>query len=144
VALRAVHGHRLAQRLAAQEILRDGNPGPAIPLLFWCLASRPANRPQAEELLLKPDASTGSQPSGSTGRETPRAASEKSGSPVRTRATIRSTGKAGTSATYSVRRSNGGRRTNRESSGTFVEFRGIIQDEVDRGLTMSVGSRLRA
>jgi hypothetical protein len=52
VALLAVNGDRLAQRLAAQELLRDGKPGPAIPLLFWCLAARPAVGPPVEELLL--------------------------------------------------------------------------------------------
>ena len=36
----------------AQQLLRDGKPGPAIPLLFWCLASRPATSPPVEELLL--------------------------------------------------------------------------------------------
>ena len=52
VALLAVHGDRLAQRLVAQELLRDGKPGPALSLLLWCLASRPATRPPVEELLL--------------------------------------------------------------------------------------------
>jgi hypothetical protein len=52
VALLAVHGNRLARRLVAQEFLRNGKPGPAIPLLFWCLASRPATSPPVEELLL--------------------------------------------------------------------------------------------
>jgi hypothetical protein len=52
VTLLAVTGDRLARRLVAQEFLRDGQPGPAIPLLFWCLASRPAASPPVEELLL--------------------------------------------------------------------------------------------
>jgi hypothetical protein len=52
VALLAVNGDRLAKRLVAQELLREGKPGPAIPLLFWCLASRPATNPPVEELLL--------------------------------------------------------------------------------------------
>jgi hypothetical protein len=52
VALLAASGHRLAQRLVAQELLRDGKPGPAIPLLLWCMASRPATSPPVEELLL--------------------------------------------------------------------------------------------
>ena len=52
VALLAVHGDRLAKRIVAQELLRDGKPGPAIPLLVWCLASRPATSPPVEELLL--------------------------------------------------------------------------------------------
>jgi hypothetical protein len=52
VALLAVHGNRLAQRLVAQELLRDGKPSPAIPLLLWCMASRPATTPPVEELLL--------------------------------------------------------------------------------------------
>ena len=45
-------GDRLAQRLTAQQFLRDGKPGPAIPLLWWCLASRRSTRPPVEELLL--------------------------------------------------------------------------------------------
>jgi WD40 repeat protein len=52
IAALAVNGDRFAQRLVAQELLRDGKPGPAIPLLFWCLASRPATSPPVEELLL--------------------------------------------------------------------------------------------
>jgi len=36
----------------AQEFLRDAKPGPAIPLLFKCLLSRPAASPPVEELLL--------------------------------------------------------------------------------------------
>jgi hypothetical protein len=42
----------LAPRLVAPQLLRDGQPGPAIPLLFWCLASRPADNPPVEDLLL--------------------------------------------------------------------------------------------
>ncbi len=52
VALLAAGGDRLAKRLVAQELLRDGKPGPAIPLLLWCLGSRPAASPPVEELLL--------------------------------------------------------------------------------------------
>ncbi len=52
VALLAVHGDRLAQRLVAQEHMRQGQPGPAVPLLLWCLASRPAASQPVEELLL--------------------------------------------------------------------------------------------
>ena len=58
VALLAAGGDRLAKRLVAQEFLRDGQPGPALPLLLWCLASRPATAPPrppsppVEELLL--------------------------------------------------------------------------------------------
>jgi WD40 repeat protein len=52
LALLAVNGDRLAQRLVAQELLRDGQPGMAIPLLYWCMASRPAASPPVEELLL--------------------------------------------------------------------------------------------
>jgi WD40 repeat protein len=52
LALLAVNSDCLAQRLVAQELLRDGQLGPAVPLLFWCLASRPATSPPVEELLL--------------------------------------------------------------------------------------------
>jgi len=48
----ADNGDRLARQLVAQQLLRDGKPGPAIPLLFWCLAARPATSPPVEELLL--------------------------------------------------------------------------------------------
>ncbi|QDU21931.1 serine/threonine-protein kinase [Urbifossiella limnaea] len=52
VALLAVRGDRLARRLVAQQLLRDGKPGPAIPLLFMCMTSRPSTSPPVEELLL--------------------------------------------------------------------------------------------
>ena len=52
VALLAVNGGRLALRLVAQQSLRDGKPGPAIPMLFACLLGRPATSPPVEELLL--------------------------------------------------------------------------------------------
>jgi hypothetical protein len=52
LALLAVNGDRLAQRLVAQELLRDGKSRPAIPMLFWCMASRPTTSPPVEELLL--------------------------------------------------------------------------------------------
>jgi hypothetical protein len=52
VALLAMKGDRLAERLLAQEYLRNGKPGRAIPLLIWCMSSRPATSPPVEELLL--------------------------------------------------------------------------------------------
>jgi eukaryotic-like serine/threonine-protein kinase len=52
VTLRAVSGDRLAQRLTAQQLLRDGKPGQAIPLLLLCQASRRSASPPVEELLL--------------------------------------------------------------------------------------------
>ena len=48
----AASGDRLAQRLVAQELIRDGKPEKAVPLLFWCLASRMRNCPPVEELLI--------------------------------------------------------------------------------------------
>ena len=48
----AAHGDRLAKRVIAQERLRDGEAKLAIPLLFECLLSRPANSAPVEELLL--------------------------------------------------------------------------------------------
>jgi hypothetical protein len=51
----AVKGDRLAMRLVAQESLREGKPGSAIPMLFSCMLSRPVTDPPAppvEELLL--------------------------------------------------------------------------------------------
>jgi hypothetical protein len=42
----------LAQRIVAQQLLRDSKPSLAIPLLFACLLSRPATSPPVEELLL--------------------------------------------------------------------------------------------
>ena len=55
IQLLAVKGDQLAMRLLAQESLREGKPGPAIPMLFVCLLSRPVTNPPAppvEELLL--------------------------------------------------------------------------------------------
>ena len=55
VQMLALKGDRLAMRLVAQELMRDGKPGAAIPMLFACLVSRPVTNPPAppvEELLL--------------------------------------------------------------------------------------------
>jgi WD40 repeat protein len=48
----ALAGDTLAQRLVAQQFLRDGAPTKAIPILHRCLLSRWANRPPVEELLI--------------------------------------------------------------------------------------------
>ncbi len=55
ILFQAAKGDRLAQRLVAQEFLRDGKPSKAVPLLVWCLLRRPDTVPPAppvEELLL--------------------------------------------------------------------------------------------
>jgi hypothetical protein len=55
IQLLAIKGDRLAMRLVAQQFLREGEPGLAIPLLIACILSRPALDPPAppvEELLL--------------------------------------------------------------------------------------------
>jgi WD40 repeat protein len=52
VLLMAGVGDRLATRLVAQDLIRDGKPAQAIPLLFRCLLARPASSPPVEELLL--------------------------------------------------------------------------------------------
>lgn len=52
VELVATVGDPLARRLVAQERLRAGTPGLAVPLLFDCLLTRPVNAPPVEELLL--------------------------------------------------------------------------------------------
>ena len=55
VQMLALKGNRLAMRLVAQELMREGKPGPAVPMLFACLVSRPVTDPPAppvEELLL--------------------------------------------------------------------------------------------
>ena len=120
VALLAVRGDRLAQRLVAQELLRDGKPGPAIPLLFWCLASRPATSPPVEELLLAQAYLDLKQPAEAkrfyrAADRVARPAAQPQGQP---RGRVRSQrrpppqpvrlGSCGTSATCSGRRSNGG------------------------------------
>ena len=51
----ALKGDRLAMRLVAQELMRDGKPDLAVPMLFACLVTRPVTDPPAppvEELLL--------------------------------------------------------------------------------------------
>ena len=48
----AVHGDCLAQRLVAQERIREGKPALAIPLLHVCMITRPRNAPPVEELLI--------------------------------------------------------------------------------------------
>jgi hypothetical protein len=51
----AVNGDRLAKRLVAQELLGEGKPKPAIPLLVECMLTRPISdppKPPVEELLL--------------------------------------------------------------------------------------------
>jgi tetratricopeptide (TPR) repeat protein len=51
----AVAGDRLSQRLLAQQFIRDGQPGKAIPLLYSSLVFRPLSdppKPPVEELLI--------------------------------------------------------------------------------------------
>lgn len=48
----AVAGDRMAQRLVAQERIRDGKPALAIPLLTSCMLTRPRNSPPVEDLLI--------------------------------------------------------------------------------------------
>ena len=143
VALLAVHGDRLAQRLVAQELLREGKPGPAIPLLFWCLASRPATSPPVEELLLaqayldlkQPDEAKRFYQAATEWLDRPRDPKDGLGvgfAPNGTPAATRSTGKRGTSATCSGRRSNGGWRTNRESSSASPSSGRLFRTCLDR------------
>ena len=48
----ALAGDRLAQRLVAQERIREGKPALAVPLLTQCMITRPRNAPPVEELLI--------------------------------------------------------------------------------------------
>ena len=48
----AADADRLAQRIVAQECIRDGKPEKAVPLLHYCLIRRPQNAPPVEELLI--------------------------------------------------------------------------------------------